>query len=69
MNTGIVNEDYSIWLKELMLSENVWMTKNSTVYPIRILSKNLLEKTSINNKTFSYSIEAEYAFEKVQNVR
>lgn len=69
LNTGLVNEDYSLWMKELMLSEKVWMKKDGTTYPIKITSSNLTEKTSVNDKSFNYSIEAEYAFDKVQNIR
>ena len=69
LNTGNVNEDYNEWIKELMLSEKVWMTKDSTVYPIKVTSSNLVERTSVNDKVFNYRIEAEYAFDKVQNIR
>lgn len=69
LNTGNVNEDYNEWIKELMLSEKVWMTKDSTVYPIKVTSSNFRERTSINDKVFNYTIEAEYAFDKVQNIR
>ena len=69
LNTGNVNEDYNEWIKELMLSEKVWMTKDSTVYPIKVISSNFRERTSINDKIFNYTIEAEYAFDKVQNIR
>lgn len=69
LNTGNVNEDYNEWIKELMLSEKVWMTKDSTIYPIKVTSSNFRERTSINDKVFNYTIEAEYAFDKVQNIR
>jgi len=69
LNTGNVNEDYNEWIKELMLSEKVWMTKDSTVYPIKVTSSNFRERTSVNDKVFNYTIEAEYAFDKVQNIR
>lgn len=69
LNTGLVNEDYSFWMKELLLSEKVWMKKGGTTYPITITSSNIAEKTSVNNKAFNYSIKAQYAFDKVQNIR
>ena len=69
LNTGLVNEDYSLWIKELLLSEKVWMKKGGTTYPITITSSNIAEKTSVNNKVFNYSIKAQYAFDKVQNIR
>lgn len=69
LNTGLVNEDYSLWIKELLLSEKVWMNKGGTTYPMTITSSNIAEKTSVNNKAFNYSIKAQYAFDKVQNIR
>ena len=69
LNTGNVNEDYNEAMKELMLSEKVWMTKDSTIYPIKVTSSNFIERTSVNDKVFNYTIEAEYAFDKVQNIR
>ena len=69
LNTGNVKSEYTEAIKELMLSENVWMTKDSTVFPVKIKSSNMVEKTSVNNKVFNYTVEVEYAFDKIQNVR
>jgi hypothetical protein len=69
LNSGLVGEEYNEPMRQLMLSEKVWMTKDSTVYPIKVKSSNFVEKTSLNNKSFNYTIELEYAFDKVQNIR
>jgi hypothetical protein len=69
LNSGIVGDEYNESMRELMLSEKVWMTKDSTVYPVKITSTNFTEKTSLNNKAFNYTIQLEYAFDKVQNIR
>lgn len=69
LNSGLVGDEYNEPMRQLMLSEKVWMTKDSTVYPIRISSSNFREKTSLNDKAFNYTLQLEYAFDKVQNIR
>ena len=69
LNSGLVGEEYNEPMRQLMLSEKVWMTEGSTVYPVKITSNNFVEKTSLNDKSFNYTIELEYAFDKVQNIR
>lgn len=69
LNSGLVGDEYNEPMKQLMLSEKVWMTKDGTVYPIRITSSNFIEKTSLNDKAFNYTLQLEYAFDKVQNIR
>jgi hypothetical protein len=69
LNTGLVGEEYNEPMRQLMLSENVWMTEGSTVYPMKIKTTNFREKTSLNDKVFNYAVELEYAFDKIQNVR
>ena len=69
LNSGLVGEEYNEPIKELMLSEKVWMTKDSTVFPVKITSSNLREKTSLNDKSFNYTLQLEFAFDKVQNIR
>lgn len=69
LNSGLVGEEYNEPMRQLMLSEKVWMTEGSTVYPVKIKTTNFREKTSLNDKIFNYAIELEYAFDKVQNIR
>lgn len=69
ISSGNVNEDYNQPMKELMLSESVWMTKNGNVYPMRVSTGSMKENLSVNDKLFGYKIELEYAFDKVQNIR
>jgi hypothetical protein len=65
----LVGEEYNEPMRQLMLSEKVWMTEGSTVYPVNVKTTNFREKTSLNDKAFNYAIELEYAFDKVQNIR
>lgn len=69
LSTGFVSEDYNEVLKQMMLSEQVWMTKNNTVFPVNPRTNSLTYMTSLNDKMVAYTIDFDYAFDKIQNVR
>lgn len=69
LNTGFVTEDLNDPLKQLLLSESVWIDNGSNVYPVNVASSSIQEKTSVNDKLIQYTIEFAYAFDKIQNVR
>ena len=69
LNTGFVSEDYNEPIEELMLSEKIWLTRDSVVYPVTAVTKSVTFKTSLNDKMVDYTVEFEYAFDKIQNVR
>lgn len=69
LNTGFIIEDLNDPLKQLLLSESVWIDNGSNVYPVNVASSSIQEKTSVNDKLIQYTIDFEYAFDKIQNVR
>jgi hypothetical protein len=69
MNTGFVSEEYNSVIKELLLSEQVWITKDNEILPINVKTKSLSYKTSVNDKLIDYTIEFDFAFDKVNNIR
>lgn len=73
LSTGFVSEDYNEVLKQMMISEQVWLTKTtdeeSNVFPVNPVTNSLSYQTSLNDKLVSYTIEFEYAFDKIQNIR
>ena len=69
LNTGYVSQDYNEPIKELMMSEKVWLTQGGTVYPIQVQTSSVEFKNRLNDSLVAYTIEAEYAFDSVQNVR
>jgi len=69
LNTGFINEDSNSAIEELFLSENVWIRKNGITLPIIPKTKSLTFKTSVNDKLANYTIDFEYAFNKINNVR
>ena len=73
LSTGFVSEDYNEVLKQMMLSEQVWVTKtddeSSNVFPVTPVTNSLTYLNSINDKLVSYTIDFDYAFDKIQNIR
>jgi len=56
-------------IEELFLSENVWIRYEGKTLPVMPKSKQLLYKTSLNDKLINYTIEFNFAFDKINNVR
>jgi len=56
-------------IKQLLLSESVWATINGVVLPIIVTTENLQYKTRINDKLIQYTIECEFAFQAINNIR
>ena len=69
LNTGFINEDSNSTIEELFLSENVWIRYDSDTLPIIPKSKSLTFKTQVNDKLANYTIDFEFAFNKINNVR
>ena len=69
LNTGFINEDSNSTIEELFLSENVWIKYDGDTLPIIPKSKSLTLKTSVNDKLANYTIDFDFAFNKINNVR
>jgi len=69
MNTGFVKEDMNQTIEELFFSENVWIRYEGKTLPVIPASKSLQYKTSLNDKLINYTVDFEFAFDKINNVR
>lgn len=69
LNTGFINEDSNSTIEELFLSESVWIRQDGSTLPIVPKSKDLTLKTSVNDKLANYTVDFEFAFNKINNVR
>ena len=68
INSGFINEAMKVTFEELLVSNLVWMTKDSTVFPMKVADSSLSFKTSLNDKLINYAINFEYAFDLINNV-
>lgn len=69
MNTGFVDENMTEVIKQLMLSEQVWATIDSTIYPVRPTDTSFVLKTSVNDRTINHTVKFDYAFDLINNIR
>jgi hypothetical protein len=69
MNSGFIDESFNEVIKQLMLSEQVWVYDGTEVKPIILDTKSLQFKTSVNDKLINYTFDFSYAFNKVNDIR
>jgi hypothetical protein len=69
LNTGYYPESYNDVFKEMQLSEDCWIEINSKTLPIQVTSSSLAYKTQLNDKIINYTIEVEFAFDTINNIR
>lgn len=69
LNTGLVGEEYNEFVRELMLSEQVWMHFGGVIRPVAPMTSDVQFRTSLNDKMVEYTIEFEQANDLIANVR
>ena len=69
LNTGFIKENMNKTIEELFLSENVWIRYENKTLPIIPKSESLEFKTVLNDKLINYTINFDFAFDKINNVR
>lgn len=69
LNTGFVNENFNLAVEELLLSENVWIRWEGRTLPVIITTKNHTYKTSLNDKLINHTLDFEFAFSKINNIK
>ena len=69
LNTGYISEQYNSVIKELLLSELVWAEKDGNILPVNLKSESLTFKTRLNDKLINYTLDIEYAFDKINNIK
>jgi len=73
MNTGYIDESYNEVIRQLMLSEQIWMTKltdtEELVLPLKAKTQSVQYKTRVNDRLVNYTVEFDMAFDKINNIR
>lgn len=68
INSGFYPESHNEVFKQLMLSEDVWIDFEGERHPVNISSSDIKFKTSVNDKLISYSLDLDFAYDKIQNI-
>lgn len=69
MNTGFISESAVSTIEEMFLSEDVWIRYDGQTLPIIPKTKTFTQKTSLNDKLINYTVDFDFAFNKINNVR
>jgi len=69
LNTGFLKEEYNEIMRQLFQSENVWVRENNQTLPIKIKDSSFAYKTHLNDKLVNYTVQFEYAFDGINNIR
>jgi hypothetical protein len=73
LNTGFVDDSYNSIMKEILLSEQVWIAKDSSdlaeTLPVNVNTQSLTYKTGVNDKLVDYQLEVSYSYDAIQNIR
>ena len=76
LNSGFVDEQYNEVFRQLMLSDSVWIEMEVDIndwgwvtLPVNVLNSSLDFKTSVNDGLINYTVNLEFAFDKINNVR
>lgn len=69
LNSGFIDESYNDVFRELMLSEKVWIEYDSQTLPINVSSASLPFKDSLNDKLINYTINVDFAYDKINSIR
>jgi hypothetical protein len=68
LNSGFYPESNNVVFEELIQAENVWITKGIETFPIIIKNSSFNFKDSNTNKAINYTIDFEYAFNKMRSL-
>ena len=69
MNTGFVDESFNAAIRELLLSESVWVVDGLYTLPLIPKTSSVEYKTVLNDKLLNYTIDFDYAFDKINDIR
>ena len=62
LNTGFIDEDNNALIEQLLLSEDVWITKDGNFHPVNINKKSVEFQTKINDKLIKYSMDFNFSY-------
>jgi hypothetical protein len=68
INSGFYDESFNEVVRQMLLSEQVWIYDGTSTLPINLKSNSLQFKKSVNDKLISYTISFSYAFDKINNI-
>ena len=76
LSSGYYPEWANQWFEQLLLSEQVWLTRTDPfdlsadeVVPVNVKKSSMIKKTSLNDKLIDYTFEFDMSFDYINNIR
>ena len=69
INSGFYPESFNEVFTQLLLSELVWIEIDNQTLPINISNSSFNYKTQLNDKLINYTLDIDFAFDLINNVR
>ena len=69
LSTGFISEEYLIVFKELELSRKVWIEKDGLTLPVDLKDATFEYKTKLNDKLINYTIDVDFSYNSISNIR
>ena len=69
LNTGFYPEEYNEVFKQMQLSEACWIEIESKTLPVNLSGGSFSYKTVLNDKLINYTIDIDFAFDTINNIR
>lgn len=72
LNTDYIDESCNEHIRQLMLSEQVWMTRltnEEKIVPLKVKTQSLQLKKRVNDKLVQYTMEFDVAVDKINTIR
>ena len=69
VNTGYIDESFNEVIRQLLLSEQVYLDDGITVRPVVLDTNSLTFKTSVNDRLTNYTINLSFASNKINDIR
>ena len=68
VNTGFVNESFSLLLEEILLSESIVLIIDDVFTPVTIQTNQVEFKKSVNDKLINYALTFDFAYNELNDV-
>ena len=76
LSSGYYPEWCNQWFEQLLLSEQVWLTRldptnplSTQTIPVNVAKSSMVQKTSLNDKLIDYTFEFDMSFDYINNIR
>jgi hypothetical protein len=76
LSSGYYPEWCNQWFEQLLLSEQVWLTRldptnllSTQVIPVNVKNSSMIQKTSVNERLIDYTFDFDMSFDYINNIR